>query len=194
MSGGEPTPQAAKSVPWKAIGAAIVGLAGIVGAVFAVLSFTADRSDKSKEQAARQAAEVRAQAKNVSAWIAGESPGGTRAIIRNTSNEPVHDVVAFLVLVQGAGPRTGKEMAELGLEGTSATLLTIPPGKWEVRFPQTAGGMHARPGIEVGFVDRAGRSWVRTARGGLDPIGQPPVRYYGLPEPVGWTEPSPLTR
>jgi hypothetical protein len=84
--------------------------------------------------------------------------------------------------------------AQLNLQGTSATLLAVPPGRWKLAFGQTAGGMFARPGIELAFTDATGRNWLRSPGGALTSIRQSPVQYYRLPEPVDWVQATPLSR
>lgn len=106
--------------------------------------------------------------------------------LKNSSSEPVYQVVVSLVIYQGAGYRTGKERSEAHKnEGDpyQRTLLEIPPGRSRTYVPGGWAGMSKRAGIEIAFTDQAGRSWLRYSNGYLQPITTEPIAYYGLSLP-----------
>ena len=133
---------------------------------------------------------IREQAEQVSAWLADTGGGTLEVVLSNRSGTPVYEAIASPVLLAGAGPRTGEDLAELNLPPEMrGRYSVIPPGTHRTRLSGSEGGMGAAPGIEVAFTDRAGVHWIRRASGALVQIGEPPAEHYGIHEPVGWTLP-----
>jgi hypothetical protein len=166
--------------------AALIAAVGTVAAVIVALTQTW------MEREARKRQERRAQAERISAWPADldDDEGETPIALLNRSEEPVYRAVAFLILIQGAGASTGKELVDRAHHQWQAALSVIPAGEYHT---VVAGGwrrMGARPGVELAFTDRAGVHWLRAADGALREIAKPPVEYYGLDHPVGWTIPT----
>ncbi len=143
----------------------------------------------------------RTQAEGISgAVIAGpngaeveEDPGGggfTAIALNNHSPLPVYDVVVSLVIVRGAGPHYGREL------GSGSPLQryvsALAPGASEVRVATGWAGMGAVPGVELGFTDQKGESWLRYPNGKLVALNEPAASYYKLEQPVGWAAARPL--
>jgi hypothetical protein len=158
-------------------------------------------SDRRRLQSAEEdriMAERRAQAGSVTAWFAGQvnvpvGPPQSRVAITNRSDEPVYNVVVFLVFVQGAAPDTG-EAAMATFEDHVwdyvRVLSVLPPGAWEILTVGDWGGMQRFPGAETGFTDKSGTHWIRRANGSLEEIATDAVSYYGLNYPLLYSEPQ----
>lgn len=188
-------------------GAAVVAAIGTVGAlVYAQVQLNDVRAVRQDDQTAALAAQRRAQADQVSAWPYATDPSGfpeskgpsgkyvTYIELINTSGQPVYQAVVSLVLVQGAGPRTGRGMDQAFTKGYrpyQRTLAVIPPGTSWTSVEAGWGGMFRRPGAELAFTDQAGRTWVRWAWGGLTEINRSAASYYNVPEPAEWATPQP---
>jgi hypothetical protein len=117
--------------------------------------------------------------------------GETLMQVTNRSHEPVHEAVAWLVIVQGAGPKRGEDYGALHGSGSSGyddfrVFLTIPPGKWSVTFASNWRGMHRQPGVEIAFTDSKGHHWIRRATGELEEISTPPLDHYGIARPPSY--------
>lgn len=176
------------SQAWVAVGSIATAVAVIVALVQVY-----------GERKSRLEAETQGQASLVATWLGGRPPRGQAVptgdlgvTLRNASSEPVYDVVVWLVLVQGAGPRSGEESAKVG-GMRPATLAILPPGSYWSSVGGWSPGMYARPGVEVAFTDAAGRHWVRRAHGRLDQLASDSVTHYGLSRPVDWeTMPDPM--
>jgi hypothetical protein len=133
---------------------------------------------------------IREQAEQVSAWLAETGDGTLEVVLSNRSGTPVYEAIASPVLLAGAGPRTGEDLAELNLPPeTRGRYSVIPPGGHRTTLRGSTGGMGTTPGIEVAFTDRAGVHWIRRASGALVQIEEPAAEHYGIHEPVGWTLP-----
>lgn len=180
-------------------------LPGWLGAIGNVAAVSLALWQVGKERRAREAdkreaatAERRRQAQRLSAWYAGDTAGPnaeTLMLIANRSDEPVHEAVAWLIIVQGAGPKNGEDYAQL--RGDSSrfddyrVFLNIPPGKWIVTFPTSWRGMHRQPGVEVAFTDSNGVHWIRRASGKLEEIPKPPLEHYAIGRPPSYLLLSP---
>jgi hypothetical protein len=192
------------SVPdWLTAMGTVVAAFGTVGTLIAALrQINSEREARQHLERQTEQRERRAQAEHVSAWPSARVPaslpeqpadeeiGRSWIAVLNRSKEPVYWGVASLVLIQGAGPTTGKEVHP----EYRATLSVIPPGLHYVDVAGFLPGMNTRPGVELGFTDRAGVHWVRSADGALTEIDQAPVDYYGLGLPQGWSIPIPADR
>lgn len=137
----------------------------------------------------RQRLEVerRAQARTVAAWLTGHDlpSGRTWVAVSNASTEPVFQVVMTLIGIYGALPRSGREVDPVRWRFRSY-LGVLPPGNFFVAIPWGGGGMHMHFAIEIGFTDAGSQHWVRLGTGELKRVNLPMVKYYKLPEPVGW--------
>lgn len=169
-----------------------LGAVGTVAAVsLALYQVSKERSAREADKRETAAADRRRQARQISAWYAGDamgSNGDTLMYIVNSSDQPVYEAVAWLVIAQGAGPKQGEDYAE----GTGdkdhhhyrRTFLNIPPGRWSITFPTSWPGMFRQPGIEIAFTDSAGSHWIRRANGGLEQITKSPFNHYNIVQPV----------
>jgi hypothetical protein len=183
--------QGASDIEWITAIAAAVAAAGTVLA-FAVALFQIYQEREARKEQERDLLqrERRAQAERISAWPGVDLDEHTTSIaLSNRSEEPVYRAVASLVLIQGAGASTGKELVDRGHHEWQATLSVIPPGDYQTVVAGGWRGMGARPGVELAFTDRAGAHWLRAADGTLSELDTAPVEYYGLAQPVGWTVP-----
>ena len=184
---------------WTAFGAlgAVVAAAGTLLLIFvAFQQIRNERSARLKAEQSALASQRTAQAQRISGWIGGdlrsfgEEPEldrgllATPATLHNGSSEPVYQVLVWLIIFYGSGPRTGEEQEPK--PENPATLATLPPGTYLVPLPSDWVGMYRHPGVEVAFTDAAGRHWVRRATGVLQEIPEDPVHHYGIPEPVAW--------
>jgi hypothetical protein len=172
-----------------ATAAAAVGTVLTLG--FLVIQLTIDL-------VARRRRDKRAQAESVSAWFGSDwlTPDPNRTTQRiellNSSHEPVYQVVALLIVVQGGGAQDTPEGIVAGPDYGGpyiSTLLVLPPGRHytTVRPPPTM--MFRRYGVELAFTDRAGIHWRRNAYGALEEIKTPAPDHYNLPLPRDWATP-----
>lgn len=187
---------------WLIAVAAVIAAGGTVAAVWYTVVY------RHQDQQAALAAQQRAQADQVSAWPYATSPAGlaingppgrqrwTYIELINTSGQPVYQAVVNLVIVQGAGPQTGRQQFAFFQSVHRPnpfyrTLAVIPPGtSWTYMYGDWTGGFRM-PGAEVAFTDQGGRTWVRSASGALTRIGEPAANYYDVPLPAEWATPQP---
>jgi hypothetical protein len=130
------------------------------------------------------------QSEYISAWVDAEVGGGKHAIlaILNMSNEPIYQVIVSIVAFQGAGPRDGKELDPR--TPFRAFISSVPPGRTLVKVDGGYRGMSFHPGVEIAFVDKANRSWIRKGHGELVSIENNPTSYYNLTGPFSWQLPK----
>ena len=132
-----------------------------IGSIGTMLAFFVAFTQIATERAARKRAEVEDQAGRISAWV-GEQRGGDRermeAVLLNASGEPVFNVVAWLVMLQGAGPHRGED-DDSGDVSRHSAVGVLPPGRFVTTLPGHAlwAGMYRRPGVELAFTDARGR-------------------------------------
>jgi hypothetical protein len=145
----------------------------------------------------RRRRDRRSQATKVAGWIHALMRDLDRADIRvrNSSDEPVYRLIAWVVAVQGAAHSTGEEAARLALsrpEGWGmlgpGAMLVVPPGTTNTLTagPWFGSDMHKRPGLEIAFTDANGVHWIRRATGELEETRQDAEHHYGLPNPGVW--------
>ena len=171
-----------------------LGAVGTVAAVsLALYQVNKERSAREADKREAAAADRRRQARQISAWYAGDamgSNGDTSMYMVNSSDQPVYEAVAWLTIAQGAGPKQGEEYVEwsgsLGVDYYRRIFLNIPPGNWSIAFPTSWGGMYRQPGIEIAFTDSGGYHWIRRANGGLEEISKAPLDYYNIVQPVNY--------
>jgi hypothetical protein len=156
-------------------------------AIFALVQIAVERR-------ARRHHEHLSQAELVSVWPRSYwgDPAQTVIVLHNGSDQPVYRTIVSFVFVQGSGPHSGKDLVANPtlFNQFVRTFPVIPPGRHYTSVPSGWTGMMPRPGVELGFVDRAGVSWLRTADGRLSEPKREPVEYYGIPLPVGWDIPE----
>jgi len=127
-----------------------------------------ERRQRLRTDAALRAREDREWALHIAAWYLDVNPGSsgetaTRVLISNGSSLPVYEVVVTLVILFGGGAKRGPET---GPEWPCrAFVAVLPPRRWLVDLPIGWAGMHREPGVEIAFMDSAGRTWVREPRG-----------------------------
>ena len=157
----------------------IFTIVGVVASiVFSTISLGLNGSMRKQEQASR-----------IWAWIepSGSEKPEFNIVLSNDGSGLVFDVVATVVRVD-IKDETGRDIKEEG----SCRRVTIPilkPGERRIRIGHLDYSMHKCFGVEVGFVDKFGLAWVRTADGKLKRIrGRKGVLgYYGIGLPVDWT-------
>jgi hypothetical protein len=156
------------------------------GGTVAAVSIALTQVHRDRKQRLRD--ERIAQSQLISGWIESASFSETTVRLSNRSNEPVYEAVIFIVLIQGAGPRTGEDDRRAILP--FATLGSIPPGDWEVDVAAFSRGMSAMPGVELGFTDRTARHWVRRSNGTLQEIPcAAPDHYDRIGRPLNLSNP-----
>jgi hypothetical protein len=161
-----------------------------VGSIATVLLFVAAFIQIGMERSARKRAEAEEQARMIAAWFGSrDGADGERmeVVLMNASAQPVYDVIAWLVLLQGAGPRKGED-DDSGDVSRRSPVGVLPPGRSATTLPGPFlwAGMHRRPGVELAFTDAASRHWIRRGDGRLERIRTDPVKHYRLGRPVDW--------
>ena len=187
--------------------AAVGTIAAFVAAFVQIRTERRSRLERERrEETDRRYAQARLVAAMPGPEETAEDGGGRSAIdCINSSNEPVYNVVACLVFIQGAAPHTTEELMRLrllgdGYEGVPvATLTLLPPGTWRAWVDGSGwtSVMAGRPGAEIAFTDRAGVHWIRRTGGQLDEINADPLTYLGelgLVGPHDFRTPEPLDR
>lgn len=172
------------------------------GVLLALAGLQREREYRHGDEAAAKEASKRSQAERVCAWYGGSNGEGSNTLlVRNDSYLPVYNAVINLVLIQGAGPSTGEQVAELqqqlddtaeARKGTGyvpeiwrTEVFVVPPGTWEVGLTAHWGGMSARPGAEVAFRDAGGNFWARRANGALEELPADPFDHLNVARPIG---------
>lgn len=172
-----------------AVGTGLAAI-GTVGAFIAALvQIKREREARKRLEREAEQRDRRARAERMSAWPYTDRRS-TEILLSNPSEQPVYRAVASLVMIQGDGPGSGKEL-EPHHAGYRATLALIPPGEWRTTVDVGWDGLSGRPDVELAFTDRAGVHWVRCADGSLVEISRPPVEYYDLALPTHWSSPRP---
>ena len=160
-----------------------LGSIGVVGTLYlALVQIRAEQRHRRADQHAAQQRERHQQAERISGWPGKESTDITPLILLNRSDEPVYEVVATLVFVQGGGARRGEDYGSSNYRRASV-MSVLPPGRWRVDVGGGWHGMNRRPGVEVAFTDRAGITWIRRATGALEEVEMSPIDHYGLGRP-----------
>ena len=128
-------------------------------------------------------AEKLAQPSSIAAWLERETTGETRIVIRNDSDLPVYEVVATIVVTNGAGCCKGEDLGSSYQYRKKLDL--IPPGLHSVAIDMGGFcGMHRHPLVEIAFVCAKGKSWVRRGDGVLDELAVSPFSHYELGLPI----------
>jgi hypothetical protein len=186
---------------WNSIGTwiAAVGTVGATGmAVRSARQARAiaeqNRADALEVRREETAARRIEQASKVCAWITYHFGSESTVPIKlmNTSDEPVHNLIVYLVWVQGSAPHTGEEMEARARKNEHFNVLdlrtiaqVLPPGE----HPLVMNRPHSSPmqgvlGVEIAFTDSANRHWLRRASTGeLVSIHNDPVMHYGITRP-----------
>lgn len=169
---------------WLSAWATVIAAVGTVGALIAALVQIA------RERASRLRSERVAQASRVSAWYVSDDEHGSDVTLLNDSEEPVYRALIFLVMIQGAGPTTGKQITKDGPMDLWRAFGVLPPGRYYATLAAGRRGMMRQAGVEIAFTDRSGAHWVRRANGALLELSQAPVDHYAIPLPIPWATPS----
>jgi hypothetical protein len=170
-------------ISWATIITAIIA---VYGAVLSTINLLAQRSrDRSALNEGR-----RRQAEGVTGWLTAydgpEEPGRLiyGLLLQNESTQPVYELIASIVTVYGAGPKSGED--RIGDVFYRSMFLNLPPGKTRSQIDNPGQGMYIRHGVEIAFRDSIGYRWVRQGDGLLREVGKDPRALYGLPEPLPW--------
>jgi hypothetical protein len=188
------------STHWGVILGNIASAGAAVGTVWAVV--VALRSSRRAEDG-RRVREKREQAERISAWYSGSrrvdpqsladrTANQTEITLLNSSFEPVYDVVVFLVLIQGSGPRRGEDWMKIDQGPTRYYRVfgTLPPGSWTTTVPEGWAVMAGRASAEVAFTDRRGADWVRRSNGSIVELSKNAVDHYGIIRPINYVLPE----
>jgi hypothetical protein len=180
---------------------------GTVGALFAALyQIGSERTRRVAEDANARAERHREQARLIAGWVGPGDRDADRTpfYLLNGSAEPVYNVVATIVLIQGAAPDTGEEWRRVAkqrqeqggeyMQTPVTTASILLPGRWRVWIGGSSwtGLMAGRAGGEVAFTDRAGAHWVRRGTGELVELSEPPFQHFGLYGPFDLVTPEPI--
>ena len=184
---------------WLTAVATAVAAIGTVGTLIAALwQIHSERKRRLQQEAADREERHQDQARLVAAWTGMQLPYSdaqtTRVIAINGSAEPIYNVVAWVVYIQGAAPRTGEQwQSQQGVSRPPYLIASIlPPGRWRLVMHQGGWGiLSGRIGAEVAFTDRNGAHWIRRATGALEEISKGPMEHYGLPAPFDFFTPEP---
>jgi hypothetical protein len=106
--------------------------------------------------------------------------------VANSSNQIVYDLIAQIVLVQGAGRSTAVGDTPKRNFEWSARVGNVPPGVLTTRIVYPGAGMHKRLAVEIAFQDAGGRYWLRQGNGILKRVEKHPIDLFGLSRPVTW--------
>lgn len=148
--------------------------------VYVVLRDTRHMNEQDERQ---KMAEKLAQPSSIAAWLERDPTGESRIVIRNDSNLPVYEVVATIVVTNGAGCCKGEDL-EFSYQYRKILDL-IPPGLHSVAIDMGGFyGMHRHPLVEIAFVCAKGKSWVRRGDGVLDELAVSPFSHYELGLPI----------
>jgi len=178
---------------WGSVGAAVGTVAAFIVAFMQISTERQARERRERETATQR---HRSQAERVHAWVSDNNEDHTTYTLFNGSEDPVYRAGAFLVFIQGAGPRTGKgwvalESGEDQVSQYQSFLSIIPPGRSRTEIASGWAIMTGRPAVELAFTDRAGAHWLRAGDGTLTEIPVPAVEFYGNgEEPQDWRIPS----
>lgn len=142
-----------------------------------------DTQHMNKEDERQKTAEKLAQPSSIAAWLERETTGETRIVIRNDSDLPVYEVVATIVVTNGAGCCKGEDLGSSYQYRKKLDL--IPPGLHSVAIDMGGFcGMHRHSLVEIAFVCAKGKSWVRRGDGVLDELAVSPFSHYELGLPI----------
>lgn len=210
-------------IQWGDFATWLAGVGTVAAVAVALRQVARERASRIKREQQDQSDRHRAHASLISAWLGPtqEIPRANRqsydnpmdtarhnyrtAIhVHNSSSEPIYDVVAGIVFIQGAAPRTleafvefraryMREMAEersrnVGTEqaargaGPDPYIVTaiVPPGTWCLWLQGSPPSvLSGRRGVDVAFVDRNGTSWIRRAMGQLEELNERPLQHLG---------------
>lgn len=135
------------------------------------------------------------QARRVCGWLnrSGQfkDPIVADLLLSNSANEPVYELVLYLVWLQGDGPHTGEQTEEAlrdsdKLRDMRAIVQVLPPGNFTLTIPgSTDAPKKGQLGVEIAFTDGASRHWIRRVPSGdLKPLQTRPVEHYRISGPV----------
>lgn len=175
---------------WGTLALAVVTVGTLIAAIVGLRIERKERRDQANRD---RAVEHRRQADAVSAWYDApvEPHEHARIELINLSGQPVYDVVASFVWVQGAGPTSTKEWVERGEFEQTRCLVVLPPGTFRV-YPFGPGDspMQGRLGAEIGFTDVHGTHWVRRAAGELEELPTNAIDAFEIWRPVDFVTPQ----
>lgn len=158
--------------------------------VYVVLRDTRHMNEQDERQ---KMAEKLAQPSSIAAWLERDPTGESRIVIRNDSDLPVYEVVATIVVTNGAGYSKGEDL-EFSYQYRKILDL-IPPGLHSVAIDLGGFyGMHRHPLVEIAFVCAKGKSWVRRGDGALDELDVSPFDYYELGLPIDFDMVAPYQK
>jgi hypothetical protein len=179
---------------------AAVGTVGALGA--ALLQIRGERRHRLDAEHRRRMAEHLEQARLIAAYKGEEehpegrpsgSEGRTALYLANNSPEPVYSVLAGLVFIQGAGPRTIEESLKLNTSqyhrlGPVIVINILAGGLYRAWLRGTGWDaiLSGRAGVEVAFTDRAGIHWIRRASGHLEELPESALEHF---QPSGLAAP-----
>jgi hypothetical protein len=195
------------AVVWGDVATWVAGIATVLTLFFGVFQWFKLRRQTIIDKQVQLEQERRAQARRVFAWLDGAVGSGV-VRVGNTSDEPVYNVVVYMVFMDGDKPGTGEE-AQYFLEETLRGLESIvqftgnlienaavhPTKQFRAIIQLLPHGTHwialqvqqDNPGVEIAFTDGAGHHWIRRVTGELIEIEQNALEHYRIVTPVEYT-------
>jgi len=158
---------------WGDVATWVTGIATVALFIVGFIQIQNERLSRIKSQ-------NRAQAELISCWKAKENLDLQFIAVQNNSPQPVYQLVVSKV-------RIGQTGDSLDVYHTHwrVCIAIAPPGLGYIDLPPDSQGLHHRFGIEIAFIDSAGRNWVRKADGKLLQI-KSLIKYYEINLPIGW--------
>lgn len=137
-----------------------------------------------------RAMKKREQASQIWAWV-DRSKSDQHAydvVLSNDGGGLVYNVVATVVRMHESGAEQGKKLEGEQLD-KRVTLPVLKPGERRFKVGYLDYSMHKYFGVEIGFVDKFGVSWIKTADGKLKRLRWKKgiFDYYGIARPPEWT-------
>jgi hypothetical protein len=170
---------------------------GTIGALAAALyQISNERKRRLTQEMHDRTERHQAQARLIAAWIgeiehhsgdSGTDRGRTAIQLLNGSKEPIYAVLASLIYIQGAAPKSTEAWFEMRKQAPPdqqvsppvAILSILPPGRWKIWIDGSSWGiLSGRIGAEIAFTDRAGAHWIRRAKGNLEELATPPFKHF----------------
>ena len=184
-------------INWGDLATWVTGFITLGLLIVALIQIRNEREARNKREKELEIRKEREQAEHISCWMVRHGQYYVRqddrrveiewVAVLNQSTQPVYQVIINIVRIS----HDDRGQLQEGTESRVRSCVSVvPPGLGYIELPSPSYGMSHRFGVEIGFKDSAGRSWVRKADGDLLEIEKPPVEYYNVILPTGWQIPQ----